>query len=186
MMTKKVLAILFLISITHPVYAQEEDVRNPADNNGSDIQTIQYRHNILLAFRPPIVGYTSVDGWIVNFIPITTEVPLHDRIGLSVIPTLLYYKSSIQRFQVIATIPFYAKKRTQERPYHGFYAAPLFGGAWAFHEEKKARAGFGVLVGYAWNSQKGFHFLIGLGTIFSVVDESWGGGLMLEAGYWLF
>ena len=139
----------------------------------------------LLSLTPPVVGYSTVEGTIYNALPFSYERRIHDRAGIRVTSSLIYYESAYQAYSLKLGVPVYLNACSQEKSYYGFYAAPLV------TADVRRRPGTtrvirgGFEAGDAWPVGGTSQFVLGYWHIFDSLDyKRAGSGLTISFGYW--
>lgn len=134
---------------------------------------------LLVSFTPPVVGYATGKGTILNYVPLTLEIAVHERMGLRIHTQVLYYNSGFQSYAAFLSIPFYLEKSENTRHYWGFYAGPYVALGEYLLPDKKSRVGGGFEVGYSWTYENSMQFSLSL-----MRNTKGGGGLNLALGKW--
>lgn len=140
----------------------------------------------LLSLRPPVAGYSSVDGLVYEALPVSFERCVFGRWGLRLSPTMVAYRGAVQGYGLIVAMPVYSSARSDERPYGGAYAAPLIAGLVDRLPTSRRMLLGGAEGGYAWTLAERWRLSVGLWYLFDAngfVGSA--GGLTLALGRWL-
>lgn len=139
----------------------------------------------LISLTPPVIGYSSVEGVRYDYLPLSFEAAIYERIGLRIVPSLIYYESELQSYDVLVFVPFYFGHGDGLRPYGGFYVGPLAAAMVDRLPTSRSAVRGGFEAGYAWSVTNTMQFSLGYWHVFKALDfEPGGAGLTISLGRW--